>query len=984
MATKTKRFLAITLALCLLTAQLITPAVAVEETQPTITVTTEVTEIPTDGGTRTETETTTTEITTSDTGITTITDTTEKEWKEETSEEQTFENAPADEEGYIPVSEETTTKVEGSETTKEIEVNEGPEYPLSESGSTQGSETTTVTTETVKEKTEKEEIPDTATDNDYVEGNTVEGEWSDPKENETAPGTSSDAKIDGQPDEVTLNMKQDDPNTSADESRDEVAESGSITTVVNTNELNVTPGTSSEDILDDKGNVIGTKKTVITPIKDDNGTVTGYQVTTTTTRIHETEKVEQTKEGTPETTTKTETNTTVSEPETIFTLPEKPAASESVDEATGNKTATTVEEITENGKVVGYKSTTIVTDAEGNELHRSSESIYGTTTVTGAETKTETTTETTVTGLTTDKTVTTETTVTTDTETKELVPVMVNGTWGWVYRADLEAVLSGEGHGDVDMEHLLVDLSKKPADGTTNTTTDLFGRPNAGNMPADADMEKILGDMDFVWFGEYGLESAIHAQADGGTGWHVKQFVLRDVNGDPVTVYCADFNTSPEENFRYDMENLEDADYYSDADAEHIRAIALNGFWGSTSGTGSLADFQAKLKKAGQAKTGLTDAQIDSITEGMALTATQTAIWRYGDSSTDTEYFTDTGDVVGMYRTGSKFSNYENDIVEKLYDYLIGLTAKATDSTTMITEKHFATEASITVGEKAEDVLANLDDSDDNDVYNTSVSFSLLVEPNQDKDDLVVTVLDGSGNPIRKVRLAGSSANDDSLFGTYTKNNNNYTISDLQIAEGVSITLNLAGMQYLDQGVYLYTSEVKDSKTSQTFVGLAEGEREVNLNVNLTFEVDDPQATIENSYTSSTQSKTDTRVDTKTDTRTETEVENHITVTTTVTSSTHREWDSSWEKEYTYEYDTDFHDDDFGFDDDDKNDEDDRDDHNGGGSYDNGDGTITILDGDVPLANVPKTGDVSAIWVILSMASAGGMIVLNKKREDEE
>ena len=45
---------------------------------------------------------------------------------------------------------------------------------------------------------------------------------------------------------------------------------------------------------------------------------------------------------------------------------------------------------------------------------------------------------------------------------------------------------------------------------------------------------------------------------------------------------------------------------------------------------------------------------------------------------------------------------------------------------------------------------------------------------------------------------------------------------------------------------------------------------------------------------------------------------------------------------------------------------------------------MTILDGDVPLANVPKTGDVSAIWVILSMASAGGMIVLNKKREDEE
>ena len=46
-----------------------------------------------------------------------------------------------------------------------------------------------------------------------------------------------------------------------------------------------------------------------------------------------------------------------------------------------------------------------------------------------------------------------------------------------------------------------------------------------------------------------------------------------------------------------------------------------------------------------------------------------------------------------------------------------------------------------------------------------------------------------------------------------------------------------------------------------------------------------------------------------------------------------------------------------------------------------GDGLIDIFDEDVPLADVPKTGDISTLWMALSTISAGGLILLNKKRK---
>ena len=45
---------------------------------------------------------------------------------------------------------------------------------------------------------------------------------------------------------------------------------------------------------------------------------------------------------------------------------------------------------------------------------------------------------------------------------------------------------------------------------------------------------------------------------------------------------------------------------------------------------------------------------------------------------------------------------------------------------------------------------------------------------------------------------------------------------------------------------------------------------------------------------------------------------------------------------------------------------------------------IEIPDEEVPLAAVPKTGDMSGLWNILSGISAAGMFLLGRKRKNEE
>ena len=162
--------------------------------------------------------------------------------------------------------------------------------------------------------------------------------------------------------------------------------------------------------------------------------------------------------------------------------------------------------------------------------------------------------------------------------------------------------------------------------------------------------------------------------------------------------------------------------------------------------------------------------------------------------------------------------------------------------------------------------------------------------------------------------------------------------------------------------MYIYTSEKINGKPSQTFVGLAQGEHTVDLAVDMKFTVTEPGVQVKDPGEAPGQ----TRIETETERKTDIEIvttQNQLTETSSYTvEKTLRKWESLWEKEYEYEYDWDEHDGDWGDDDD----------------------VEEIEDEDVPLADAPKTGDISLIFAAVITVSMGGLLVLNRKREDEE
>ena len=58
-------------------------------------------------------------------------------------------------------------------------------------------------------------------------------------------------------------------------------------------------------------------------------------------------------------------------------------------------------------------------------------------------------------------------------------------------------------------------------------------------------------------------------------------------------------------------------------------------------------------------------------------------------------------------------------------------------------------------------------------------------------------------------------------------------------------------------------------------------------------------------------------------------------------------------------------------------------DDGGGKGGKGGDGLTEIDDEDVPLADAPKTGDITGVLALISLFSAGGLLVLNRKRDEE-
>lgn len=623
-----------------------------------------------------------------------------------------------------------------------------------------------------------------------------------------------------------------------------------------------------------------TTKVDVTPVYDDAGNLTGYQTTTTKTST---------------------TGAAVSE----TVLPDRPAEGEATDPETGEATAVTVVELRDaSGALTGYEVTTTTTDKEGN-VRTDVETLRGTK---DTSTLTEVT-DVTVTTVTftefTGGTVTT-TTRTTTTETKRIAAS------GRTVTAEMGEVTAGEDDGVLETTGVKADVAE-PDVGKTDQKTDIHHR---------ADKEVVEFDpegYDFQWLGKYGLESAIRVDAvkvDGdGTAspsdrWQAHQFVLVDKDGNEHYVYCADFAVSPQAGFRYDMENVEDAGYYDSEAAAHIRAIAQNGYWGTSEGAGSLDAVKRMLVDA------YNNGEIDRnnygglatawgfdtyLTDGMALAATQAALWTFGNSGDmmiDREDpFTSYYQAVGG-KNWRELDSREWALTKALYDYLVSQTEAPTHKNTLINENNFAADASLTVGQRDEATGK----------YEADLTFTLAVMPDTESDDLLVHVVVG-GEIVETRRLAGDDSG--TQYGVIPRSGDgSYTLSGLKLADGVNIDLRLTGTQNIGEGVYLFTSEVSTEPvgydngepvfSSQTFVGIESGRQSVDLSVSLNFTVNEAAAGIVTDEASATERKVDSTKTSRTDTTTTTGGWTETAVTVTTIQQNDREWEVTWEKEYTY------------------------------------------------------------------------------------
>ncbi|MBR3993276.1 MAG: hypothetical protein IKI92_05370 [Anaerotignum sp.] len=232
----------------------------------------------------------------------------------------------------------------------------------------------------------------------------------------------------------------------------------------------------------------------------------------------------------------------------------------------------------------------------------------------------------------------------------------------------------------------------------------------------------------------------------------------------------------------------------------------------------------------------------------LALTATQMAIWSCSNHMAGTEF------INSHYGGGNVPADKEDEVklMFRVYEYLKALTpvsyeGKETTADTIINADNFLKDGmEITVLEKTKDHENNQDDDDTNDAYTTNLSFALVVTPSTENgDELVVSVV-SNGQVLASGCIAGEKQD------MYADENGNYTFKNIVMTEGnQEFNITMEGIQNLKEGVYLYTSEIRnegtsDEVSSQTFVGMANGDHEVKVsqNINFSFEVEDEKVVV--------------------------------------------------------------------------------------------------------------------------------------------
>ncbi|WP_138160646.1 thioester domain-containing protein [Peptoniphilus catoniae] len=684
--------------------------------------------------------------------------------------------------------------VMGNEDSQTVETVDEDGNLISASGESQGKETTTIKDEKDTEVKVEEEIKvedSKATTSDGKKIETDEPEVTI----ELKPGEKKEVTVDMNAwfDEDTLGIPDwirhkdgDTSNWITEDSSDE--EDGSITNITVTNAENST--TYTRKITKPDGKVTEEK---ITYTRDAKGRITGYET--------------ETKETVSETTVETnppanaEIHADGGWKELVYELPEKPQVPEP--------------ERDENGKVVNGKILAEIHDKDGNiagyteveikdgKVVKYSDPILGK--LISKETKVETLEN----GL--KKYTVTKTTLTRKSGKK---------TSGTV--SDGERTLSGK-MGQINgrvvfdydsLETFLPDFTIVGPDGEGISDEKHIGKTNS-SFVKDYDENGQY----FQWLGQLGLFSLIYIRDGDGDIVGADQFEITGKDGKKYYAYCADLNVYAQEGSNYNMQRLEDTDYIQHKDK--IRSIVLKGYWGvkneskdpKNPSPGSLDAFKKMLLD----NNALTAEESNKLTDGMALLATQAAIWRYGNSGQS---------MLGedlQFPWGPE--EPQASIINKTYKYLVGMEGTpATASNTILQKDDFAKMVDLTVKEKLE-----------GEKYNTDLKIAMAVEFDDETSDLKLYIT-ADGEKVDEFRLAGALQEGEKKA---TKNSDGtYTLSGLVLKGNKKFNINLKGVQNLKDGVYIFSCDKgPNGHPAQTLIGAGESQQDIDLNVDLEFNV---------------------------------------------------------------------------------------------------------------------------------------------------
>lgn len=314
----------------------------------------------------------------------------------------------------------------------------------------------------------------------------------------------------------------------------------------------------------------------------------------------------------------------------------------------------------------------------------------------------------------------------------------------------------------------------------------------------------------------------------------IQQFTLTNQHRQFLTAYCADQNTPTISGYSYRMLNMKDASYYSLDEARMIHTIVQNGYWGAENGVGSLAYLKEQLANSNI----FTQDEINAITDGVAMTATQYAIWSYSNKM-DNKLFTNAYYSASGSAPKRAADQDKAALVMKLFHYLTDLPPSDIDvpnaRTIVINNKNFINSLSLNPKQIA-DHPNNFDTNTENDVYLTDLSFSLAATVNESKGDSLTMKIMQNEELIAIGRVVGQLQEGEVALA---KEGNCYTFKDIPLQEGEqNIRFEMSGVQNLEKDAYLLISEEKNGETSQTLVCVAEGMRDVHVQMDISFDME--------------------------------------------------------------------------------------------------------------------------------------------------